>query len=880
MEINVALDELLGLRGPFSTLIRNLLWLLAFNATYLGIFAFVPRTVGSAVYSGLLNTTACRALVRSVPYVHSEDSNATTLSSIIIDLNNESEEVNTSFRLPDLATVTLGYLSIATLIVLVRYGWTLSHHIRNRFAVEDLNTDDEAARDHGGLRRRVGFPADDNDGVDPPEAAASVAVGMALDATVAVVKVGILLFLKMFLLPLLLGLWLDVSTMSLFGNNLGQRVSYAGSDLFSFILLHWVAGITFMLLVTVFLLQLREVAHPDLLARLIRPQEPQPDLLGNLMHESVSTHMKRMFLSLAIYAPLLMILVSVPVKILVASGIGNSISFFRLHFWHIVMPQMQIPLELIIFHLTMLALLERYKNSIGELQHHWLVFMCRRMGLTDHILPRSIEKFKLVGTKNVFSPAKDKAALESDPDGYSPYEKSSEIDTVDPFLFKLAERERDFDNFILTNIDRDTSGSPSFTDCESNASGEKVLSRSVNFIRLPRAAEDTAPSDNGTRLLPTKIGSFRLKLVDSSKIEFWQEVAGPEIPRPPEGWDDLGAGGAFVQGRWAWGKEKKSITEGGVAQRTPFRSHEKKRRPASLVFKVIALLVASWLAITITVCGIVSAPLAVGRGIYILFRIPDEYIHDPLAFVIGGCLFFPAASMVFSALNAERGDSTFVARISLWARRMHIPPFRKLLVFAESLLLWFIAAPVALGLSYEVFAVKSKSWFAGEEPFLDSTSLLLSWMVGSLVLNAWSFLASFSVFTRDFWANIGNGILEPPVEENDGAADAAQARQNGRNRAADRAEREPEMVEGTTRGWQGKGGRAARFFNVLKVVLLGWEWDAVNRSVLLDDFVMPITFQAVVALAGSSLSFLILLFATKNLFVHEESSVKCKFIFV
>lgn len=32
MEINVALDELLGLRGPISSLLRNLLWLLVFNA--------------------------------------------------------------------------------------------------------------------------------------------------------------------------------------------------------------------------------------------------------------------------------------------------------------------------------------------------------------------------------------------------------------------------------------------------------------------------------------------------------------------------------------------------------------------------------------------------------------------------------------------------------------------------------------------------------------------------------------------------------------------------------------------------------------------------------------------------------------------------------
>jgi len=96
----------------------------------------------------------------------------------------------------------------------------------------------------------------------------------------------------------ILGVWLDVSSMELLGRNLEDSLSWAGKDLLSTMLLHWVAGITFMLLVTVSVLQLREVAHPGLLAHLIRPQEPQPDLLGNLMHDSVITQTKRMLLSL------------------------------------------------------------------------------------------------------------------------------------------------------------------------------------------------------------------------------------------------------------------------------------------------------------------------------------------------------------------------------------------------------------------------------------------------------------------------------------------------------------------------------------------------------------------------------------------------------
>lgn len=53
-----------------------------------------------------------------------------------------------------------------------------------------------------------------------------------------------------------------------------------------------------MLFVTVSVLQLREVVHPDLLSLIIRPQEPHPDLLGSLLQESGQTHARRIAMSL------------------------------------------------------------------------------------------------------------------------------------------------------------------------------------------------------------------------------------------------------------------------------------------------------------------------------------------------------------------------------------------------------------------------------------------------------------------------------------------------------------------------------------------------------------------------------------------------------
>ena len=855
MEINVALDELLGLRGPPSTLIRNLLWLLAFNATYLGFFAFVPKTVGSTVYAGLINTTTCENLLRTIPFVYSDDQNLTSVNASITYLNRASADLDTTFRLPDVATVTLGYFSIAGMIVLLRYVWTLIQMFRQHFSVEGtrVHTDERAGPLRNGnlhdgrlaMRRDMMNGFDDRDVV---EIGANTALGVILDAAVAIVKVAILLFLKMFVLPVVLGLCLDASTVSLFDQTLEERSKFAGTDLFSFFLLHWVAGITFMLLVTVFLLQLREVTHPDLLARLIRPQEPQPDLLGNLMNETVMTHMKRMVLSLAIYAPILLLHVTLPIQLLLRSGIPSYFPFFKLNFWHIAMPQMQIPLELIVFHLSMLALLERYKNTIGILQHSWMKVMCRKMGLTEYILPLAVEKFVLVGTKPVYCHRGD-----------GPQE-------IDPFWYELRKRKDDFDVFIDSNIIKEETSIE--TEGETKHSGERVFSSSVDFIRLPYESKD---DDNITvpqqPLLPTKIGRYHLRCRKNEEsetlvIEFWKEVAGEEIPRPPEGWDDLGAGGAFVQGRWAWGKEKKSVIEGGVAKRTHFKDLATKKRSPGLMLKVAAFLVLSWFAITLAVFGFISIPLAVGRAMFFLFRFNTSYIHDPFAFVVGGCIVFPGISLVVTSTKLAEGN--IGDRLRQWIRAFRLPPKQKLLVFLASIGLWCYVAPLVLGLSYEIAAVHSSKWFAGGEAVITARSVALSWMAGLAMLNAWAFFAYFSVFTKQFWANVGNGMLEPPLDEN---GNPMPARIRGNNQG------DPDQNAVNGLRWQGKEGHVARFFNIWRAALLDWNWEKVDPVTLLEEFAYPITKQLLSALVGSALSFTLLMNVVPLLVRAEQGSL-------
>ncbi|KAL3941026.1 MAG: hypothetical protein SGARI_000742, partial [Bacillariaceae sp.] len=361
----------------------------------------------------------------------------------------------------------------------------------------------------------------------------------------------------------------------------------------------------------------------------------------------------------------------------------------------------------------MLALLERYKNSIGGLQHRWLKYMCGAMGLTEYLLPRKVDRFKYVGTKQVFLPLKDDGTL-----------------NVDPFLMDLANESNVIDDDVIFSNVGKTETAP-VVEGETRPDGERVLSVGTTHIALPSES-----SSDKRVLLPTKLGRFRLRLQDGSAIEFFQESQGEEIKRPPEGWDDLGVGGAFVQGRWAWSKERKSVIEGGVATRTPFRKASQRWWPVGLALRVMLLLVLSWFAITCTAVAMLSAPLAVGRSFYYILRIPEKYIHDPFAFCIGAGLFFPMASMILRSINSA--DDSLSTRAGNWMMRFRRPPLRKLLVLMQTFVLWFVIAPATFGVAYEISIVKSPQWFAGEEKLYEKKSLLFSWFMGTVVLNTWS----------------------------------------------------------------------------------------------------------------------------------------------
>ncbi|KAI9986520.1 hypothetical protein PInf_025470 [Phytophthora infestans] len=352
MEINIAMDELLGLRGDFVVLFRNVSWLLAFNGAYLGLFAFIPYTLGSTLLSAGARIAASLPIASSLVPIESATDEELSIGSFFVKTLLQSieaaKENGDCLQLVDICTCTMGYLSICMTIVLWRFMVRTASSYIHRPLMNGLL--------------------------------------WALRCLTAMVKVSTLLLLKMVILPIILGLCIDFATLHLFMVSAQDRIAFCMQNMICALMVHWVLGITFMLFVTVSVLQMREVAHPDILAKVIRPQEDHPDLLRTLLSESCVKHARRMVLSLVIYAALLLVLGHAPVRI--ASVLVPSFFPLTLRFQHFS-PEIQVPLELLVVHLVVLSVLEHAKNDIGRFQHVGIVFASDRLGLTEYLLPQT-----------------------------------------------------------------------------------------------------------------------------------------------------------------------------------------------------------------------------------------------------------------------------------------------------------------------------------------------------------------------------------------------------------------------------------------------------------------------------------------------------------
>lgn len=117
-------------------------------------------------------------------------------------------------------------------------------------------------------------------------------------------------------------------------------------------------------------------------------KEAHTELINSLVNESGFVHCRRIVLSFCVYLLLLVALVISPA--LTCQAVLNLFQMKLIHLqlkFCYLFPEIQVPLELLLGHITFLSILDKRKDIIGILQHKWLVYLCALLNLTHMLLP-------------------------------------------------------------------------------------------------------------------------------------------------------------------------------------------------------------------------------------------------------------------------------------------------------------------------------------------------------------------------------------------------------------------------------------------------------------------------------------------------------------
>ena len=121
--MQVPLEQLVGLRGPLSEVFRNLCWLLAFQASFIALFALIPCAIGSFAFSHLVRSSILKSsghfILKRILFSFfdctSSEGEPMDLSYMVNITNVESESTKNLLKPEHGAKIAFGYLAMAAL---------------------------------------------------------------------------------------------------------------------------------------------------------------------------------------------------------------------------------------------------------------------------------------------------------------------------------------------------------------------------------------------------------------------------------------------------------------------------------------------------------------------------------------------------------------------------------------------------------------------------------------------------------------------------------------------------------------------------------------------------------------------------------------------
>eukprot|EP00602_Paraphysomonas_sp_CaronLab_P005391 CAMPEP_0185020942 /NCGR_PEP_ID=MMETSP1103-20130426/3590_1 /TAXON_ID=36769 /ORGANISM="Paraphysomonas bandaiensis, Strain Caron Lab Isolate" /LENGTH=969 /DNA_ID=CAMNT_0027552163 /DNA_START=333 /DNA_END=3242 /DNA_ORIENTATION=+ len=344
-EVRINVFEMLGLRGPLFAVVRYALWVVAFNVFCLLVGMFIPSCLGDVFI--LIFKPYAMILIRFVGSLfpeHVVEAMVYTWNSLITP-----SAANKIIRLSDILLTFVGYAGGAVVVYLLSHiGSGIKYIMYN----------------HLTRSTSVFFTT--------------------ISALKDVIKIGSLLGVRIFVMPCIIGCMVLRCANIIVQYPISVFLDWAGNNIIGAIAVSWGIGIAYMLCTTIAILQLREVLHPELLARYIRPQESQTDLLNSLLVDSMAVQLRRLVVSFLVYVFLIALFVWVPV--VGFKAILCLTSPIPIYTWYIV-PEIQAPLEVAVLHTVFLMMLEKHKDSIGHAEHHGLLYLSTKLGVNRFLLP-------------------------------------------------------------------------------------------------------------------------------------------------------------------------------------------------------------------------------------------------------------------------------------------------------------------------------------------------------------------------------------------------------------------------------------------------------------------------------------------------------------
>lgn len=277
---DLSVQEALGLRGPLINVVTNTVIVLMSNALVIDVFVVSPLFLGRfGVVKGVHGLRKLTIMVRGDTPMKRSLATTLLVSARASWMNFLGVSVSVS-GMPNLVYICLGYLFFICITATCLFT---------------LRKMDEARRFIRAFRLKNAY--------------------WIIAFTHVVARTILVMLVEFIILPLLFGMAVDLFALPSGTLSAKARLHAVTALSARRLLTHWALGIFYISALSIFIGVLREVLHPHLFCFLRDPNDPDFDPLKEIVTKPLAYHLRRLSLSVLLYAPVIGVTVYVPMQI-------------------------------------------------------------------------------------------------------------------------------------------------------------------------------------------------------------------------------------------------------------------------------------------------------------------------------------------------------------------------------------------------------------------------------------------------------------------------------------------------------------------------------------------------------------------------------------